>query len=72
MRMHTIVPMFSHRAAVEDVEVLGYKFPAGSIFSVYPVAVHTSSEYYKDPHVFNPDRWDTDKVLPFFPFGYGP
>jgi cytochrome P450 len=72
MRMNTIVPMFSHRVAVKDVEVLGYTFPAGCTFSVYPVAVHESSEYYKDPHVFNPDRWDTDIALPFFPFGDGP
>jgi cytochrome P450 len=51
---------------------MGHKLPAGTLFGAYPGAVHSSPEYFKDPELFNPDRWDTDKVLPFFPFGDGP
>jgi pentalenene oxygenase len=70
--MHSVVQFNIPRIAVTDVEVMGHKLPRGTIFLPYPAAVHASSDYYKHPELYNPDRWDTDKALPYIPFGDGP
>jgi cytochrome P450 len=65
------------REAAEDVELGGYRVPAGTKLSVPPFYVHTDDRWYDDPFEFRPDRWDGDlaEQIPdyaYFPFGGGP
>ena len=38
------------------------------------MAIGYDSQYFKDPYLYNPDRWSTDNIHPFaqLPFGFGP
>eukprot|EP00249_Psilotum_nudum_P036246 c6641_g1_i1 orf=89-1567(-) len=61
------------RRALADVEVKDYCIPKG--WAVFPFfrGVHLNSQFYSDPHLFNPWRWQV-KVpsINFTPFGGGP
>ncbi|KAJ3269682.1 hypothetical protein HDV01_001110 [Terramyces sp. JEL0728] len=60
------------RVAVEDTEIMGYKIPKGTKISVGIASIQMSEKYYKEPHKFNPDRWDEPHVPgAFIPFGDG-
>ncbi|KAJ3261488.1 hypothetical protein HK103_005323 [Boothiomyces macroporosus] len=70
-RTHSIVNGVQ-RVAVEDTEILGYKIPKGTRVIVGIASIHMSEKYYKEPHKFNPDRWDEPHVPgSFIPFGDG-
>ncbi len=70
-RAHSVVGVLQ-RKCTTPVSVLGYDFRANTNFSVYIRAIHMDPNNYKDPQVFNPDRWD-EKQMPnaFLPFGFG-
>ncbi|UYV68533.1 CYP3A4 [Cordylochernes scorpioides] len=63
------------RASDEDFEVLGKTIPK-EVGVMVPLGVlHLSSKYWKEPLVFDPDRFSPDqKVDPlvYMPFGAGP
>ncbi|KAJ3309529.1 hypothetical protein HDV04_005969 [Boothiomyces sp. JEL0838] len=70
-RTHSIVNGVQ-RVAVEDTDILGYKIPKGTRVIVGIASIHMSEKYYKEPHKFNPDRWDEPHVPgSFIPFGDG-
>lgn len=63
-----------YRKAIENVEVKGYTIPRGWTCIIYDQFTNMDSQYYENPLVFNPRRWqskDTDQA-PFIPFGGGP
>lgn len=69
-------PWLTTRTATVDVDLGGYRIPAGSmaLFSTY--ALHRDPVFYPEPHVFDPDRWLPERAerLPrgaFLPFGAG-
>lgn len=74
LRMYPPVPL-DFRCTIKDDELpSGYKLPAGTKV-VYPAyAIHRLPQYWNDPHVFNPDRWENDtvKAFQFVAFHGGP
>jgi cytochrome P450 len=64
------------RRAVADVELGGYRLPAGSRIMFSPYALNRDARLHRDPDHFDPGRWDTDYTrtdmrASFFPFGQG-
>jgi cytochrome P450 len=65
------------RRAIEEVELDGYHFPAGTFFIVSQWVLHHLPEIWGDPETFRPERWDpvNGQKVPqgaYFPFGAGP
>ncbi|MCO5576230.1 hypothetical protein L7F22_030039 [Adiantum nelumboides] len=72
LRLGNVV-RFVHRKALHNVSFKGFLIPKG--WKVLPVfcAVHLDPLVYKDPHKFDPWRWQRgqDKNVYFTPFGGG-
>lgn len=65
------------RETTREVELGGYRIPAGSTLLLSTYVVHRDERFYDDPETFRPDRWDGDleSSIPdfaYFPFGGGP
>lgn len=75
MRLYPAAYM-TGRDAYEDVDIGGYTIRKGSMVFISPAVMHRLPEYFPEPDVFNPDRWDTidERALRFvyIPFGGGP
>ena len=52
--------------------VMNYTIQIPIMFS--QMSIGHNPQYFKNPHLFNPDRWSTDNIHPFaqLPFGFGP
>lgn len=67
----------SARQALQDVEMAGWRFEAGSVVGVNYYALHRNRNWWHDPDAFLPERFAPagDKVRDdsaFLPFGFGP
>lgn len=64
----------SARQCVNDTELCGYKFKAGTMFRLYIGGANKCPKMFKDPLVFDPDRWSRPetKDVPHLGFGAGP
>ena len=75
LRMHPLLPLLVRQIS-EDVEIMGYTIPAGTICGFNYFGLSFDPRYFKDPTEFNPERWshDSDEIHPFasLPFGFGP
>lgn len=65
------------RTVVSDIEVRGYKIPAGSNIVMSQWIMHHDPRYFSEPEKFVPERWleERSRKLPrfaYFPFGGGP
>jgi cytochrome P450 len=65
------------RKAVADVDLGGYKVPKGTLVLMSPAVTQRDPRWFRDPHLFNPDRWEAGKEeerpkFAYFPFGGGP
>jgi len=65
------------REAAREVEIAGYRIPAGSNIVMSQWIMHRDQRYFPDPHKFDPARWlnGATQRLPryaYFPFGGGP
>jgi cytochrome P450 len=65
------------RTVVSEIEVRGYKIPAGSNIVMSQWVLHRDRRYFSDPEKFVPERWldEQSRKLPrfaYFPFGGGP
>lgn len=65
------------REVVNEIEVEGYRVPAGANVVMSQWIMQRDPRYYRDPDRFDPDRWGTEACarLPrfaYFPFGGGP
>ena len=65
------------REAAEDVEVGGYRIPAGTKVTLPQFRLHTDPRFWDEPDAFRPERWTEamEADLPdyaYFPFGGGP
>lgn len=65
------------REPTEDVELGGYRIPAGSTVSFQQWVLHRDPAVYDAPTEFRPERWTDERTdsLPafsYFPFGGGP
>ncbi|KAF2295225.1 hypothetical protein GH714_032206 [Hevea brasiliensis] len=71
LRMASIIS-FTFREAIQDVEYKGFLIPKG--WKVLPLFrnIHHNPDYFTDPHVFNPSRFEVrPKPNTFMPFGNG-
>lgn len=64
------------REAREDVEIGGYRIPAGSTVLVSQWVIHRDPRYYPEPERFDPMRWTAEAQAgrpryAYFPFGGG-
>lgn len=65
------------RRSIEEVELDGYHFPAGTFFIVSQWVLHHLPDIWGDPETFRPERWEpaNGQKVPqgaYFPFGAGP
>jgi cytochrome P450 len=77
LRLYPPAWMFS-REVVDDVEVGGNDYVAGSVLVVAPIVTHVAPAYWERAELFDPDRWDMSKQFNsnrprycYFPFGGG-
>jgi retinoid hydroxylase len=63
------------RMATEDIEYDGYLIPAGWYVCIFPMLTHLLPEIYRDPDLFDPDRFapprEEDKKQPYSLIGFG-
>ena len=64
------------RQAAADVDLGGYRLPAGSRMLFSPYALNRDARLHREPGRFDPDRWATgysrsEMRASFFPFGQG-
>lgn len=75
MRLYPAAYM-TGRDVYEDVELGGYTLRKGAMVFISPAVMHRLPQYFPEPDVFNPDRWDSldERALRFvyIPFGGGP
>ena len=77
MRLYPPAPILVTRQAQRDIEVAGYRIRKGTLVSVPVYALHRHRAYWRDPDVFDPDRFapetglDKQRYL-YMPFGAGP
>ncbi|KAK6346064.1 hypothetical protein TWF730_010398 [Orbilia blumenaviensis] len=62
LRMSSPVGGILWRETTVDHTVQGIRIPAGTDCGVPIYALHHNTEYFNDPHIFNPDRWDESIV----------
>jgi len=68
---------FIPRVALEDCEIAGHKVKRGAMIMVTPWTLQRHRKLWKDPEVFDPDRWTPERAddIPkdaYIPFGLGP
>ncbi|MES2854959.1 MAG: cytochrome P450 [Bdellovibrionota bacterium] len=76
LRLYAPAPVIA-RNVVEEDQIGGFNIPKNTLVLVPIWAVQRNPQFYKDPTVFQPQRWDGDlaQTLPktaYMPFGYGP
>jgi len=64
------------RRALQDDEIDGVRVPAGTMVFLSPWVTHRHPDYWRDPDVFDPDRWLPERQgsrprLAFHPFSAG-
>lgn len=65
------------RTSIEQSQIGGYEFPAGSTILMSQWVMHRDPRYFDDPETFRPERWldglaDRLPAGAYFPFGDGP
>lgn len=65
------------RRAINDFELDGYRFPAGTLLMFNQWVIHRRPDLWQQPERFLPERWDpvtgrTPASWSYFPFGGGP
>ncbi|GAB6023573.1 Cytochrome P450 4V2 [Chamberlinius hualienensis] len=76
MRLFTPLPMIGRNLS-EDLDICGYKVPAGTEIVLLLNLIHRDPSVYEDPDTFNPDRFLAENSLnrdpyAFIPFSAGP
>ena len=76
LRLYQPLPTIARRAMV-DVEIHGFKIPAGTPVAVFPIQVHRSPEWWTNPEQFDPERFTPERAehrrhaFAWAPFGGG-
>lgn len=76
-RLHNPSFQPGRTAKVDCILPGGFKIPADSVMIVALHHIHNNPSLWDDPHKFNPDRWDTERVksrnkYSYIPFAAGP
>lgn len=77
MRLYPAAGFLFGRETIEDVELDGYTLRKGSWVFISPFVVHRDPRNFKNPEVFDPERFSPgriDEIPPYayLPFGGGP
>ena len=67
---------FMTRVAVKPANIAGYDIDAGSLIVLSPWLLHRHHKYWKDPDIFDPDRFSPEREREivagaYIPFGLG-
>lgn len=57
MRLYYVVPITGPRRALWDTTLSGHHIPKGTVVLINTHSVHHDEKYWKDPHVFRPERF---------------
>ena len=65
------------RQAMNDIQLLGYDVPAGTVLLLPPFLVQRDERWWPEPRRFDPERWTPEEEskrpkYAYFPFGGGP
>ncbi|KAE8652611.1 cytochrome P450 71A1 [Cucumis sativus] len=77
LRLHPPAPVSVPRETIEDVRIEGYDIPAKTRVFVNIWAIGRDQEWWKDPEIFEPERFLENEVdykglnYEFIPFGVG-
>ncbi len=76
LRLYPPIP-FLPRVALESGEIGGHRIKRGAMIMISPWTIHRHRDYWRDPHVFDPDRFAAGReseIAPgtYLPFGIGP
>jgi len=68
---------FIPRVAAERTEIGGQKIKKGAMVMIAPWTIHRHRKYWRDPEVFDPDRFSSERGKEiqrgsYIPFGQGP
>ncbi|XP_028391168.1 cholesterol 24-hydroxylase-like, partial [Dendronephthya gigantea] len=77
LRKHPVVIGIPGRILGKEITIGGYKISKGSLLSTYSLMMAMNPEIWKDPEVFNPERFADPASIPnlstiYFPFSLGP
>ena len=70
-RLYSTVPNITRKIS-EDLELDGYKVPAGASISLQMYFLHRNPEYFPDPLTYDPDRFLPDRCVGRHPFAFVP
>jgi len=63
LRVGYVFINLTFRMVPEDMKILGYRIPKGTIVTCPGTRAMGSKEMWGDPHVFRPERWLTDEDM---------
>jgi len=76
MRLYPPAWAFARYAIAED-EIGGYTIAKGAYVLMFPATTHRHPDFWERPDVFDPERFEPERVarrhrFAYFPFGGGP
>ncbi|KAJ7765863.1 cytochrome P450 [Mycena maculata] len=72
LRINTPISYVVPRMSSADAQLGKYTIPAGTSLTVDIYAIHHTEAVWKDPHVYRPERFDTEGLKNWVPFALGP
>ena len=70
-RLSCVAPGSIPHVAKEDGYLAGYKIPKGTLVAYNIHKFHMDGDFWKEPEVFNPERFLNGKKEQFIPYGIG-
>ncbi len=71
LRLYSSVHSFS-RVALEDHEIGGFRVPKDMTVIISSYVTHRLPQYWEDPHIFDPSRFDKERMVGRSRFAYIP
>ncbi len=71
LRMYPPLPSIARRA-IKDCEIHGYRIPANTPVSVYPLFTHRDPQWWSKPEDFDPERFGAARGEDRHPFAWVP
>ena len=77
MRLYPPVHTLAFRQAQQQDTICGLRIPPNSLITIMPWLLHRHRLYWRDPGVFDPERFSPEAAaardrLVYLPFGFGP